>query len=137
MRAENPGSLEMHTGRRHMELSCTGKRNMAKILFLSFALTLLLSFNYKAGGGCYNGGGLEDLVITQSTEWNHSLILNRGTDQSVSLSELCRQIPVPGWSGMFFRCPHPMLSQFVQNSANFIYGREKDTPILLCVRKDE
>ncbi|HEX3026049.1 MAG TPA: hypothetical protein VHR42_02295 [Clostridia bacterium] len=120
-----------------MGFSCTGKRNIAKIVFLSFALTLLLSFNFKAWSGCYLGGGFEDLVITQNAEWNHSVIANREADQSILFSELCHQIPIPGWSGMFFSRPDPLLLRFVQKCDGVIYNLEKTTPILLSVRKDE
>lgn len=121
-----------------MELSRGNKRNIAKIVFISFVLTLLLSFNYKAWGGCYNGGGFEDLVITQNAEWNHSVIANSkdGGNHAVVFAS-CHHTPISGWSGVFFSSPALLLHQFVKTFENRIYFSDIGTPILLSVRKNE
>lgn len=120
-----------------VEFLCRSKQNIAKLVLISFVLTLLLSLQYKAWSGCYTGGGFEDLVVTQNAEWNHSLIDNREAGKSAVLSALCLQIPVPGWDGLFFSNPAPLFYPSIQNCESSIYDQEKITPILLSVRKNE
>ncbi|HEY5586592.1 MAG TPA: hypothetical protein VIK78_19140 [Ruminiclostridium sp.] len=120
-----------------MEFTYRNRKHIARIALVSIAFFLLLALNFKIWGGTYSVGDLEKIVINQSKEFEHCILITNDIKGNLKNAVQIKQLLSTGFNGKIIDCVLLSFTSFFGIYRSKLFCERRYTLVSLCVRMDE
>jgi hypothetical protein len=120
-----------------MKFIYKNRKHIARILLANIVFILLLAFNFKVWGGSYSEGSLQDIIIHESKELEHCILLNNDNKENVKVDVQIKQLLDAGFANIIIDFILLSFIHFIYICRSKLFYKKRYTLVSLCVRMDD